>query len=154
MDIRKKVTDSLGRNVCVSLFAELKPKAVAFKPIYTLQQAKQIVLDSRDPTEYKAAMELVGDWNHWTELRTHPQIKGHVDAWFKELEMKLKSEAMEAMVAFSKQPGGIAAAKWLHDKGYNTEGGQKKRGRPSNQHEKNDEHVEKKLAHVMSIVRK
>jgi hypothetical protein len=73
---------------------------------------------------------LLGDWEHWLEVRNHVLIKPHVDKWQAELEVKLRSEAIQQMKSHAKQPGGTAAAKWLADKGYAEEGVKKAVGRP------------------------
>jgi hypothetical protein len=62
-------------------------------------------------------------------------IKPHVDKWQAELEIKLRSEAIQQMKLHAKQPGGTAAAKWLADKGYVQEGTKKAVGRPKKDEE-------------------
>jgi hypothetical protein len=114
----------------LQLFKEFARPDVKFKPVYTLQEWKDVFLDCRDPSEYQPAQMLLGDWEHWLEVRNHVLIKPHVDKWQAELEVKLRSEAIQQMKSHAKQPGGTAAAKWLADKGY-TDGSVKKPvGRP------------------------
>jgi len=125
-----KFLDGSGKRVILQLFKEFARVDVKFKPVYTLQEWKQVFLDMRDPTEYSAAMALLGDWEHWQEVRNHPLVKPHVDKWQDELEVKLRSEAIKQMKDHAKQPGGTAAAKWLADKGYAQEGTKKAVGRP------------------------
>ncbi|HEY9817686.1 MAG TPA: hypothetical protein V6D20_18055, partial [Candidatus Obscuribacterales bacterium] len=134
-------------------FKEFNRPDVKFKPIYTIPQVKQMFLESRDPSEYSAAMSIVGDWDHWLMLRNHPNLKGHVDKWLEEMAVKLRSEAIKQMVAHSKAQGGTAAAKWLADKGYADVLGKRGAGRPKKEEEEKDHsHVEEKLATVLSIV--
>lgn len=148
---RSKVTDRHGKNIILGLFKEFVRPDVKFKPIYTIPQVKQMFLDSRDPSEYSAAMEVVGDWDHWLTLRNHPNLKGHVDKWLQEMEVKMRSEAIQQLRMHAKAPGGTAAAKWLADKGYVEE--KVKVGRPRKvQEEKDHSHVEEKLATVLSLV--
>ena len=154
MTLREKVTDTNGKNVIASLFKEFSRPDVKFKWVYTLPQVKEMFLDARDPSEYEAAMRIVGDWDHWQQLRNHPYIKPHVDKWQKELEIKLRSEAIKRMVEHSKAPGGTAAAKWLADKGYAGDVPKRKVGRPVKEEEAPDHsHVEEKLASVISLVK-
>lgn len=127
---RTKYLDGSGKRVILQLFKEFARVDVKFKPIFTLQEWKEVFLELRDPTEYTAAMALLGDWDHWQEVRNHPIIKQHVDKWQEELEVKLRSEAIRQMKDHAKQPGGTAAAKWLADKGYAQEGTKKAVGRP------------------------
>jgi hypothetical protein len=75
-------------------------------------------------------MELLGDWEHWLEVRNHALIKPHVDKWQAELAVKLRSEAIMQMKQHAKQPGGTAAAKWLAEKGYKEDEGKRLPGRP------------------------
>ena len=127
---RTKFLDGSGKRVILQLFKEFSRVDVKFKPIYTLQEWKEVFLECRDPSEYSVAMTLLGDWDHWLEIRNHPTIKPHVDKWHTELEVKLRSEAIQQMKVHAKQPGGTAAAKWLADKGYAQEGVKKGVGRP------------------------
>lgn len=127
---RTKFLDGSGKRVILQLFKEFARPDVKFKPVYTLQEWKDVFLDCRDPSEYSPAMALLGDWEHWLEVRNHALIKPHVDKWQAELEVKLRSEAIQQMKQHAKQPGGTAAAKWLADKGYAQEGTKKAVGRP------------------------
>ena len=132
---RTKFLDGSGKRVILQLFKEFARVDVKFKPIYTLQEWKEVFLECRDPSEYSVAMALLGDWDHWLEVRNHPVIKPHIDKWHSELEVKLRSEAIAQMKAHAKQPGGTAAAKWLADKGYATGGVKKPVGRPKKEEE-------------------
>lgn len=132
---RTKFLDGSGKRVVLQLFKEFARVDVKFKPVYTLQEWKEVFLECRDPSEYSVAMTLLGDWEHWLEVRNHPVIKPHIDKWHSELEVKLRSEAIAQMKAHAKQPGGTAAAKWLADKGYATEGVKKPVGRPKKEEE-------------------
>jgi hypothetical protein len=127
---RTKFLDGSGKRVILQLFKEFARPDVKFKPMYTLQEWKEVFLDCRDPSEYQPAQLLLGDWEHWQEVRNHILIKPHVDKWQAELEVKLRSEAIQQMKSHAKQPGGTAAAKWLADKGYAEEGVKKAVGRP------------------------
>lgn len=127
---RTKFLDGSGKRVILQLFKEFARPDVKFKPVYTLKDWKDVFLDCRDPSEYQPAQLLLGDWEHWLEVRNHALIKPHVDKWQAELEVKLRSEAIQQMKSHAKQPGGTAAAKWLADKGYAAEGLKKAVGRP------------------------
>jgi hypothetical protein len=132
---RTKFLDGSGKRVVLQLFKEFARVDVKFKPVYTLQEWKEVFLECRDPSEYSVAMTLLGDWEHWLEVRNHPVIKPHIDKWHSELEVKLRSEAIAQMKTHAKQPGGTAAAKWLADKGYASEGVKKPVGRPKKEEE-------------------
>lgn len=111
---------------------------------------------AKDPSEYKAAMSVVGDWEHWQEIRNHPYIKPHVERWQEELAVLLRSEAIASMQAHARAPGGTAAAKWLADKGYLGEVMEKKKvGRPVKEEvEPDNSKVESKLAPVLNLIGK
>jgi len=135
---RSKFLDAMGKRVTVGLFKEFYRPDRKFKPITTLVEWKQIFLECRDPSEYEAAMALVGDWEHWLEIRNHPLIKPEVDKWHQELAVKLRSEAIKNMVKHAAAPGGTAAAKWLADKGY-VDMDKKKVGRPITREEEKED---------------
>lgn len=132
---RTKFLDGSGKRVVLQLFKEFARVDVKFKPVYTLQEWKEVFLECRDPSEYSVAMTLLGDWEHWLEVRNHPVIKPHIDKWHSELEVKLRSEAIAQIKTHAKQPGGTAAAKWLAEKGYASEGVKKPVGRPKKEEE-------------------
>lgn len=113
-------------------------------------------LAAKDPSEYKAAMSIVGDWEHWQEIRNHPYIKPYVEKWLEELAVLLRSEAIAAMQAHARAPGGTAAAKWLADKGYLGKVPEKKKvGRPVKEEaEADNSKVESKLAPILSLISK
>ena len=125
-----KYLDGSGKRVVLGLFKEFARPDVKFKPVYTLKECKQVYLDCRDPSEYTVAQTLLEDWEHWQEVRNHPLIKPHVDKWAAELEVKLQSEAITQMKQHAKTQGGIAAAKWLAEKGYTSDATKKNVGRP------------------------
>lgn len=130
MTDRTKFLDGSGKRVILGLFKEFARCDVKFKPVFTLQEVKELFLDCRDPSEYSVAMTLLGDWEHWLEVRNHALIKPHVDKWQAELAVKLQSEAIAQMKQHARLPGGTAAAKWLAEKGYVDGGVKKPVGRP------------------------
>lgn len=127
---RTQFLDGSGKRVILGLFKEFARVDVKFKPVYTLQHCKDVFLECRDPSEYSVAMALLGDWEHWQEVRNHVLIKPHVDKWQAELAVKLQSEAIAQMKQHARLPGGTAAAKWLAEKGYADGGVKKPVGRP------------------------
>lgn len=88
---------------------------------------KKLYLDMQDATEYLFASTYLGGWAHWQRICNNAILAKHVEVWREELELKLKSVAMQAML--QKANGGdFNAAKWLASKGWLGE-----RGRPSKQ---------------------
>jgi hypothetical protein len=87
-------------------------------------------MEIADPTEYKVAMALTGDWLHWEQICASWTIKPIIEQWREELQVKIKSEAVEALVKQSKSDKGTAAAKWLAENGYNPNKKKKKTDHP------------------------
>jgi hypothetical protein len=110
--IRERVVDGFGRKVILSLFTEFQ--RTEFEPIWSLHKDwKPIYMACNDPTEYETAMRLIGDWDHYQAVRNYPKIKIVMDKWAREMEIKIRSEAVRNMFHHSKQPNGAAAAKWV-----------------------------------------
>ena len=86
---------------------------------YDLDEWHDIFLASDDPTEYKAALELVGTWAKWKYFKASwPGFNKILEEWKIELDIKLRSEAVRAMCTHSKSDKGMAAAKWLAEGRY------------------------------------
>lgn len=141
--------DDTGKRVVVGLFEEFDRPDRKFRPRFKLADWKETFLEARDPSEYEAAMRLVGDWDHWLLIRQHPFISPIIDKWHEELEIKLRSEAIKKMLYHANQPGGTAAAKWLADKGYSVDAPKKKVGRPISK----EAPIEETTEHAEDLVR-
>lgn len=138
----KLLKDSKGRWRIRSLFWEMVTPAQRkeFVPPYTLKEedftneegtfvsARAIYLAAKDPTEYEAAMALLGSWEHWKKLLEVDWFVAELTKWREELEIALKSEAIAAMRLTAKTEGskGTAAAKFIAQGGW-----EEKKGRPS-----------------------
>lgn len=98
----------------------------------TYYSLKQIYLsyDHIPGYEYEFALDLFDSWDHWDTIsnKTIPKIKNEIGRWREELEVKLKSQAIRAIITSSKDTDakGFNAAKYLAEKGYAPT-----RGRPS-----------------------
>ena len=77
--------------------------------------------------EYDFAMDVFNSWEHWLKL-CKSSIRQEFKAWREELDITLKAEAISAMLKASRTDDakGVAAAKYIADKGYSGP----KRGRP------------------------
>lgn len=127
---KAKWCDESGKKVVVGLFKEFDRPDRKFRPVCSLADWKETYIQCMDPSEYKAAMALIGDWEHWTLIRNHPFIKPTMDKWAEELAVKMHSEAIDRMRYHATQQGGGAAARWLAEQGY-SDTPKVKRGRPS-----------------------
>jgi len=97
-----------------------------YKSLYLLY----ISYDHVPFNEYEFANNHLGGWNHWETLSTkaHVDIRNAIASWRNEIEIKLKAEAIRAMIKSAREDGvkGFSAAKYLADKSYAPT-----RGRPS-----------------------
>ena len=73
-----------------------------------------------DPTEYSFAMTVFGSWDVWSAICKSTLIKPYVNKWRKEVEVKVKSQAIQAIAEEMKSGGrsSFSAAKLLLEKGW------------------------------------
>ena len=131
--------DKMGRYRTQSLFVEYRHGSG--EPIFTLkpydkevngvkyESLMQIYLSYGDVTEYEFAIAVFGSWAHWQKICRNGVISPFIELWREELELKIRAEAIRTVRAISTDPknkGGLGAAKWLADRGWD-----KKPGRPS-----------------------
>lgn len=123
-DIVPRVRDTRGRYLTSALFAETIHSLSPYTPVYTLSEfpkdgllsARQIYLESNDPTEYAAAMKLLGSWEHWQHLCGTTWFAPIVEQWRGELKARLLSEATKKVIELSgsyESSSALAAAKKL-----------------------------------------
>lgn len=118
--------DSTGRRLTAGLFEELADPASSIKPVFKLSDWRRIYVDICDPTDYKAALALIGDWEHWQWLLKQCRMFAeYVESWRAEVDVKLASEGLTQLRKQAKDVKGTAAAKWLVERG-----AMPKRGRP------------------------
>jgi len=130
-------TDKMGRFMTKSLFVEtiLKEQSdKGIKPMYSLTgvagytDIRQMYLDALDPTGYIFAIEAFDSWKHFQYLSTLAWFAKHLEDWSDELEIKIRSQGLAALMrtAITEGSRGTTAAKYIADAGWRT-----KRGRPS-----------------------
>lgn len=137
--------DSGGKPITQSLFLELGYSSLA---IYTLKDddyeyngkffysLKKLYLEEEDPTEYIFANKYLLGIKHWLRICDNKQFTDIADEWRFELELKLRSQGIKAIIGAAKS-GNQNASKWLSDKGWSD----RSAGRPS----KTDIEREKKI---------
>lgn len=94
----------------------------------------RLYLNMSDPTEYNFATTYLGGWAHWEYLCSSPWFKPYIARWRRELEVKLKSEALAIVIRESRRDGKntMAAARYLIERGWEAKEGQgRTRGRPT-----------------------
>ncbi len=87
----------------------------------TYRSFKKWYLEIADPTEYKTAAAMVGGWDHWLDLDKCVALKPLMKQCRDELEVRLRSDAVDIVLKDSKSEdskSAVASAKWLSDKGY------------------------------------
>ena len=104
------VTDSTGRRLTIGLFKELSDNPSA---PFSIADWRRIYVEIADPTDYKAAHVLIGQWEHWTMLTECKAFATELAKWRAEVEVKLRSEAIAELRKQAKTEKGTAAAKYL-----------------------------------------
>ena len=96
---------------------------------YDIELFHQTFLELEDPTEYKPALQLVGSWREWQRLkRDWPTFNNHINEWKEELDVRLKSKAVEQINRLAFDDKNYQASKWLAEEGFHKRTGA---GRPS-----------------------
>jgi hypothetical protein len=131
---RSLVCDSTGRKLTVGLFEELADSAATIKPPFKLADWRKVYVEIADPNDYKAALVLIGNWDHWQMLLGCKSFAAELEKWRHEVHAKLRSDAIAQLVKQSKSDKGTAAAKVLLDLGAEP----KKRGRPAKDEEQQE----------------
>lgn len=77
-------------------------------------------LVANDPTEYTFALAVFGYWDIWDTIRNSTQLKPYVKKWKTEVEVKIKSEAIQIIAQEARGAGrsSFTAAKLLLDRGW------------------------------------
>lgn len=92
---------------------------------------RKIYMEIADPTEYEFAMHVFGSWRIWERITGNKLLMKHIQGWRDELEVKLRSQAVRALVDTATAEGakGTTAAKYIAEKGWV----KRKAGAPSNE---------------------
>lgn len=88
---------------------------------------KRLYLEMEDLGEYEFATTYFLGWEHWQRICNNKVMKVYVEQWRYELELKIRSRALKKIMRKADSEQGIAAAKWLAEKGWDKQGA----GRPS-----------------------
>jgi len=89
------------------------------RKMVSLQQL-YVAMVPNDPTEYEFAQTVFGSWEVWEKIQKAPQIAPYVKRWRNEVEVKVKSQAIQAIAEEMKTGGrsSFSAAKLLLEKGW------------------------------------
>lgn len=135
-----KFKDSIGRWFTKGVFKEYATDPIT--AIYSIDEAKQYYMECKDITGYLFAVTYLGGWQHWLALHTSPILEPILKEWEEELEVKLRSEAVQNIVALSKSDKGYQAAKYLADRGWKV---RETAGRPSKEEIQRETRVQSKM---------
>lgn len=99
-----------------------------------------------DPSEYFFATKVIGSWEHWERISGSSYLKPTIDKWRKELEVKIKAQALAA-IQDKALMGDVSAAKYLIENwsavgGLLKVGEKKGRGRPKKEKEDNELNID------------
>lgn len=88
--------------------------------VYTSLRKLYLSYCVSDPTEYTFAWAVFGSWDTWQQLSRSNYVKKDIESWRKEVEVKIKSEAIRS-IANEMRDGGrssFGAAKLLLERGW------------------------------------
>lgn len=135
---KSKLVDVNGIPLTQSLFLEIGYNTDY--AIYTLKERdheykdhvypslKALYLKENDPTEYLFAEKYLLGYPHWKRICANKVLLAYIQEWREELEIKLRAEAVRALINMtSSENGNFQAAKFLADRGWD----KNKVGRPS-----------------------
>lgn len=114
-----------------------------------LKDWRKVFVETCDPTEYTAAIQLVGSWEEWSRMKnTWPGFTEDIlPEWLMEQEVYIRSAAI-IKITTSDHTGD---AKWLAEKRWM----EKKPGKPTNvemkRREKANELINDDISRVMGI---
>ncbi len=93
----------------------------------------RLYMGAGDPTEWKFAEACFDSWDHWEQIANASWMKPFITSWRKQLNLRLRSEALNRIIAESKtnSKDSIAAAKYILEKKWEEKVGAGSRGRPS-----------------------
>lgn len=146
---KSRFKNGVGAYITQGLFFELALQEKQFA-VYTLKDAdhevdgvvytslRRLYLECNDPTEYVFATKYLWGWDHWQRLLGNQMILEEVVKWRDELEVKLRAEAVKAIIDMSGDS--FAAAKWAADGHWNV-----KRGRPTKEEAKRQRDIRDKV---------
>ena len=137
----KPLTQSLFLELGYTKFAvyTLKDQDYEYKGI-TYPSIKKLYLEMEDTTEYEFANQFFLSWDHWQRIVNNKLMTAKVEAWRRELELKIRAVGVRQAIELAKT-GNFQAAKWLSDKGFD----KRAAGRPSK------EEVESETAYQASL---
>lgn len=112
------------------LLKEVNPETGKF----TLEELKEKFLEKEDPTEYFFAVDILGSWDTWKELRSFKLVRTEIEKWRDELEVKLRAKSFMALLEEARNKNSrnsYDANKMIVKEGWKLPEASMGRGRPS-----------------------
>lgn len=81
-----------------------------------LINARKTFIDLGDPSGYKWAISYLGSWIHWQKLMRAKWFVAAYNEWVEELNIKLRSEALDVIRSIAHEEGNksaLAAARYI-----------------------------------------
>lgn len=127
--------DSKGRWLTIALFWEYRASSDENLALFCLKDDDHVDDDGRvyvslkkrfmsynhvPGFEHEFALAELGGWEHWERLQANKYIHAAIEGWRREYVIALQCRAVKAIMenATSKDAKGLAAARWLAEKGY------------------------------------
>lgn len=113
-----------------NLLKEVNPDSGKF----TLEELKEKFLEKEDPTEYFFAVDILGSWETWKELRSFKLVRTEIEKWRDELEVKLRAKSFMALLEEARDKtsrNSYDANKMIVKEGWKLPEASMGRGRPS-----------------------
>lgn len=152
---KAKLIDTMGRPLTQSLFIEcgynLQYAVFTFNDEDKVYQGKvypslkKLYLACEDPTEYQFAKKHLLGWNHWKRLNENKMLRTEFDEWREELEIAMRSDAVQAIRDMTADGTNFQAAKWLADRGWDKRGA----GRPSKAEKERESRIQDAISGEM-----
>lgn len=99
------------------LFKQFNPEGTE-----DIEEWKQRFIQTRDPTEYTAAIELLGSWQDWLKFKKEwPHFRLEIlPEWIQEMEVLIRSEALKTIIrdSLGGKPTSTSSAKWIVEGNY------------------------------------
>jgi len=148
---KTKLKDSSGRPLTQSLFLEngyrtefavytLKDDDYTYKGT-TYPSLKRLFLEMEDLMEYEFAREYLIGWQHWKRLNANKLMTKHFEEWREELELRLRSQGVRAILDQSMDEKAFQAAKYVAEKGWD----KRPAGRPSKNEKLKEERMQARM---------
>ena len=151
----KDLLDTQGRYRTKSLFKESQTPLYPY--YFTLKEEddgkikslKGVYLSCADITEYKFAKQVFNSFNHWEVLLKAAPFRAEVENWRKELNLRLRSEAIDNIRNIAAKANGqvaLTASRYILDL---TEDPANKVGRPKK--DTTEEELRYRLRHTDEV---